>query len=500
MGYIDRRDFIKNVLFAATTNLVLCDGFTLAGSAAPPTNSKSLPKVTISRTDRCFMTKDARPFIPFGLTYYRPGTGWAPQVWKQFDAEATRKDFGRMKALEVNCVRVFLSYGSFYMDPGQLSTTGLAKFDQFLEMAEEAGIYVHVTGLSEWEGPPNWSPVAIEDERTLQALESFWRLFAEKYGSRNVILAYDLANEPSVGWNEAMKPAWNTWLQKRYKTQQELERAWSRANQLELGTVPVPLSVNAPGNREILDFQNFREELADEWTRRQAAAIKSVDPHALVTVGAIQWSIPSLLPIGPQYYSGFRPGRQAKYLDFLEMHFYPLVNGAYEYRNREEEAANLAYLEGIVRETARPGKPVILAEFGWYGGGKPNFDKGSHPFASEGQQARYCRQVVETSKGFVSGWMNWGFYDHPGAGDVSELTGLLTRDGKTKAWGKVFQDLAGKLNQRDLTPPRIGPRPNLDWDACVTSVQAGKEFRQAYLRAFLADEGLNSNEQHNWAI
>ena len=497
MEPMDRRDFIKTVLVATGTNLILCDGFTFGGSPALPTTSKGLPKVTISQTDRCFMTQDGRPFIPFGLTYYRPGTGWAPQVWKQFDAEATHKDFARMKALGVNCVRVFLSYGSFYMDPGQINATGLAKFDQFLEIAEEASIYVHVTGLSEWEGPPNWSPVAIEDERTLQALESFWKLFAARYSSRSVILAYDLANEPSVGWNKAMKPAWNAWLQKRYRTPQELAKTWGRAEQLEPGNVPVPLPINAPGNREILDFQNLREELADEWTRRQVAAIKSADPHALVTVGAIQWSVPSLLPTGPQDYSGFRPERQAKYLDFLEMHFYPLANGAYEYRNREEEAANLAYLEGIVREAARPGKPVVLAEFGWDGGGKLDYDSRSHPFASEDQQAQYCRKAVETSKGFVCGWLNWGFYDDPAARDVSELTGLLTSDGKTKAWGKVFQELAGKLNRQDLRTPRIGPRPELDWDACITSVQAGKEFRQAYLRAFLADEALNSKEQRN---
>ena len=27
-----------------------------------------------------------RPFMPIGVTYYRPGTGWAPQLWKKFDA------------------------------------------------------------------------------------------------------------------------------------------------------------------------------------------------------------------------------------------------------------------------------------------------------------------------------------------------------------------------------------------------------------------------------
>jgi hypothetical protein len=74
----------------------------------------------------------------------RPGTGWAPQVWKQFDADATRQDFVRMKELGVNCVRVFLSYGSFLMETNRLMAEGLAKFDQFLEIAEQAGIYVGI--------------------------------------------------------------------------------------------------------------------------------------------------------------------------------------------------------------------------------------------------------------------------------------------------------------------------------------------------------------------
>jgi hypothetical protein len=51
-----------------------------------------------------------------------------------------------MKEHGVNCVRVFISYGSFYNEPGVLNTNGLAKFDEFPAIAEEHGIYVHPTG------------------------------------------------------------------------------------------------------------------------------------------------------------------------------------------------------------------------------------------------------------------------------------------------------------------------------------------------------------------
>jgi hypothetical protein len=240
----------------------------------------------------------------------------------------------------------------------------------------------------------------------------------------------------------------------------------------------------------LLDFQSFREDIADEWTLRQVVAIKSADPQALVTVGLLQSSVPAQLWNSVGNYTGFRPARQAKFLDFLEIHFYPLARGAYEYQGREDEMANLSYLESIVREVARPGKPVVLAEFGWYGGKeKPKFDRGAHPQASEAQQAEYCRRVVETSAGSVVGWLNWGFYDHPEATDCSEFTGLLTASREPKAWGKTFQVLSKRLRGKVIPPAKVGARPELDWDACMTSTAAVKEFREKYLQDFLADKG-----------
>ena len=303
---------------------------------------------------------------------------------------------------------------------------------------------------------------------------------------RAVLFAYDLRNEPEIGWDgPAMVKKWNDWLGRKYGAGEKLAQAWSRTNQtFELGSVPVPKANDAPGNRELLDYQSFREDLADEWTRRQVAAIKTADARALVTVGLIQWSVPSLLP-GVRHYSGFRPERQAKLLDFLEIHFYPLDRGAYEYRSEEEEARNLAYLQSVVAEVAKPGKPVVVAEFGWYGGGKPRFDGGRHPFASEDQQAGWCRKLVETTAGTAVGWLNWGLYDQPEATDVSELTGLLTADGKLKAWGREFQKLARKFSGKRIPSGKKMPTPSLDWDACLTSTGAGNSFREQYYQALM---------------
>lgn len=415
-------------------------------------DAKELPKVQVAKNGAGFVTKNGKAFVPFGVTYYRPGTGWAPQVWKQFDAEATRKDFARMKELGVNCVRVFLSYGSFYHEPGVLDTNGMAKFDEFLAIAEDAGIYVHPTGPDMWEGPPSWPVGGIEDQQNLGRLEIFWKLFAARYRGRGVIFAYDLRNEPSVGWDT-------------------VGGAPSKKDGLK--------------DRELLDFQAKREYCADEWTRRQSAAIKSVDPKALVTVGMIQWSVPYLLPGSVANYSGFRPQHQAKYLDFLEIHFYPLEDGGYKYGGSKSEARNLAYLESLVREAKQPGKPLVLEEFGWYGGDKkPTFNGGQFPPATEEQQADYDRKAVETSSGFACGWLNWGFYDQPEANDCSQLTGLVTADGKTKEWGLAFQVLASDYRGKAIRPKKTGPRPKMDWDACLSSMEAEKAYGEKYFAAF----------------
>lgn len=455
---------------------------TLIAAEARP----GLPKVRVVPQRPTFQTESGRPFVPLGVNYYRPGTGWAPQLWKKFDAAATRQDFARMKELGVTCVRVFLTYGSFFMDEQTLLDDGLAKFDQLLAIAEEQGIYIHPTGPDHWEGLPAWAATdRIAEERVLQALENFWKLLAKRYRGRNVIFAYDLLNEPEVPWDTpALRAKWNTWLAARYGSAAQAAQAWQvPPEKLAWGQTPPPEAKDALASRQLLDYQAFREEVADAWTRRQVAAIKSADPDALVTVGLIQWSVPALLP-GVRHYAAFRPARQAKLLDFMEIHFYPLAQGFYDYVEPTAEIRNLAYLESVVREVAAPGLPVVVAEFGWYGGGRLTIDDGRHPKASEESQARWCRRAVETTRGLATGWLNWGFYDQPEARDVSQLTGLLTAQGNPKAWAREFQRLAQEMTGRALGPYEWPKRPALDWDRCVTSTQAGREFREAYYQAF----------------
>lgn len=454
-----------------TTAIALCLSLAsvLAGGGGI-SPAKSPPKIRVDRARHGFVDATGKAFVPFGVNYYRPGTGWAPQLWKQFDAAATRRDFALLKKHGANVVRVFVSYGSFYTAPGKLNPEGLAKFDQLLDLADAAGLYVHPTGPDHWEGVPPWlQELKVRDldgnDPVLQALENYWRWFATRYRGRSTIWAYDLKNEPAVGWDTPhLRTQWQVW----------------RTNHNQ-AIVPIPDRKSKSPSPNLADYQRFRESIAEKWVARQARAIRAADPAALVTVGLIQSSVPAQR-IKPDRYAAFRPAVIARHLDFMELHFYPVAQGAYQYQGAAAETANLAMLEAMARECAKPGLPLVIAEFGWYGGGaaKPGWNP-----ATEEQQAEWCRHLIATTAPLACGWLNWGMHDNPQSRDVSKLTGLFTADGKEKAWGRAFRELA----QRFQTQPPVfalPERPDLPWATCVASGEAMEAFQTTYLESFTA--------------
>jgi hypothetical protein len=428
------------------------------------------PRIRVDVAGHGFIDADGQRFMPCGVSYFRPGTGWAPQLWKRFDAEATRLDFQRMKHMGMNVVRVFVTFGSFFTEPGRLDPAGIAAFDRLLDLADEAGLYVHPTGPEGWEGMPEWTAklgdvfTNLGNEEGLAALEDWWRLFAGRYRGRSTIWAYDLRNEPAVAWDTPQsRTKWD---------------AWRSAHGQPVAPVP---DAKGPPSPVLADYQRFRESLAETWIARQAKSIHTAAPQALVTVGLLQWSVPAQR-IAVAQYSGFRPERIAPHLDFMELHFYPLAQGIYRYQDRAAEDANLAVLECMARECAQPGKPLVIAEFGWYGGGR--FEANGQP-ASEEQQAEWGRHLIEVTAPLACGWINWGLHDMPEATDVSRLTGLLTVAGDDKAWGRAFGPAVQQLRSHPIIHA-VPQRPDLPWESCTVDNDAMARFQASYLAAFLA--------------
>jgi len=402
-------------------------------------------------------------YIPFGTNYYDPHTGWAPKLWRRFDAEKVRHLFQVMSGMGVNCARVFLTAGSFQPAAEKIEEQALVKLDKLVEIARENSIRLILTGPDHWEGVPDyWKPDRFAGQAALKALENFWSIVAHRYRNEPAIFAWDLLNEPHMPWFvEQWQPKWNAWLQSTYDNRETLKAAWG--NELteadKWGNVAVPENRSDSGNPRLRDWQHFREYLADEWVRQQVEAIRRVDKSHLITVGYIQWSYPLVRPGNPDRYAAFNPRRQARWLDFVTIHFYPNLGSPFQ--SEENWQKNIGYLQGVLAY-CHTGKPVVLGEFGWYGGGAPQH----HPYLSELQQARWISKEIEASRSLADGWLSWPFADTPESRDISLFAGLVKDDLTLKEWGRTFKQLAANLPELKTSRPKL---PVTDFPLALTA-------------------------------
>lgn len=417
--------------------------------------------------------RGGKAFAPFGLNYYDPRTGWPPRLWKEFDPARVERHLEVAAGLGVNAIRVFLTAASFFPDGERLDREALAKFDRLLEIADRFGILVHPTGPDHWEGNPPWRRSDLfADPEALQAQAHFWRLFAERFRGDSRIFAFDLLNEPHVSWGgPAMEAAWRRW-------------AAARGAAPEGATVPPDAA--DPGSRRIAEHQAFRESLGERWVRVQVEAIRAGGSEHLVTVGLIQWSVPVLLA-RPGVYAALRPSKVVKYLDFLSIHFYPLDGDPLA--GPEEFDRNLAYLEFALRcvRAADPRKPVLVGEFGWYGGGSP---RGKEERSAE-EQVRWCRAAVLQGRGLAAGWLNWAYADTPASTDISRFSGLVAEDDAVKPWGEAFREFARDPESWRSAPAKPSGEPfAFRFDDAVADPASGTRQLRAYFERWKRERAL----------
>jgi hypothetical protein len=264
-------------------------------------------------------------------------------------------------------VRVFLDYrGS--VAPGQYGVAGphdtqgvygpvIDNLVDFLLRAAVRGIYTVVT-LNRW--PENDYFKSIFDQGQLPGIEGSNAFYLTPGGvaahaelSRRVVQAVADRNSNALTW----------------------VLAWELDNEIQLVTNLLPFSQTSgtvtTGDGKTYDLSDSAQRLAcmdsnfNHWVNESAAAIRAVDPQALVSVSvftnmAVQRSGPGPTPctLPCDVRAPPRPValRQGTTLSYVDVHAYPVGNYSF--------AADLASSEVNTPEFFRTRQPWLMGEFG----------------------------------------------------------------------------------------------------------------------------------------
>jgi len=425
----------------------------------------------------------AQTFTPWGCNYYDPETGWSPRLWEQFDPGRVGAHFDQIRSIGGNVVRVFSTVMNLMDGPDKVSAAGLAKMERMLALAGDRGLRVIWSGPSQWEGAPAWWQESTPFEAyirpdLLAAQQVAWRGLARAMRGHPALLAYELHNEPFAPWrpSPALSGQWAQWRP------QFAPRAPAAP---PCPTEPLQWDWSA-------DFQRFREHLAVEYVQRMTAAIRETDETHLITIGLHQKSAPfDWYP--PDPYAAFNPHQFAGLVDYTSVHFYPHhIFHPNLYRDPYETAAGMAetlwHARAVARYLHATGKPVVMEECGWYGGGSVLTANREQPARTEAEQTAWCTGLVEATRGDVCGWLFWPYRDTSSSLDASRHSGLFDAAGRQKDWGRAFARLSPKITA--AIPPRAAGTKTLSfsWEDLVTQPEAIKACRATYLEAFRRGE------------
>ena len=379
--------------------------------------------------------RGGKPFHCTGVNYFPSDVGWAPQLWRQFDAEKTRRHFALMEETGIRVARVFLTWASFLPERAKgLNPQAMERLRQTLRIAEEFGVLLHPTGPDHWEGGSDWMPSTAERDHfahpeVLETLAEFWAMLAGELKDCPNVFAWDLLNEPHMNENTAEQAGlWADW----------------RKMQPETARLPETYPVTLPENPDIREaYLRFRGQIARNWVKIQTDAIRAADPNHMVTVGLLWFTGTAY---GPGY--AFDPAFIDDLTDFTCLHYYPPAECGAD-PARYEQA--LDELELFIR-SYYTGKPVVLQEFGWYGTNEAFAGWGQEGFESQGEsvQADFMARLLRRTRGICSGWLPWGLLDVPQAKDLSKYSGLFTSEGLPKEYKKVYEGFCSDVAARGL--------------------------------------------------
>lgn len=218
--------------------------------------------------DGVYFTHSGRRFLPIGAHWVpaKAALQW-PIRWDPADIEA---DFAKMQDLGYNTVRFDLFWAWFEPHPGIYNPEAFRQLDFLVELAHRYAIYLHPTlfiggevGEAFWDVPWRHGRHPHADATMLRLQTDHAAELARRYQGEPAILAWDLTDEP---------PYW------------------------------------------IVNSQTS-DDMAINWTRLIAGAIRKNDPAHVLCVGTSMEDVAH----GP-----FRPDMLAEEVDFFSVHPYSI--------------------------------------------------------------------------------------------------------------------------------------------------------------------------------
>ena len=303
-----------------------------------------IERVRVADDGRGFvLARSGAAFTPWGFNYER--TDLLIEDYWDSDWPGVEKDFRDMRALGANVARIHLQLAKFMDGPDRPNCPALEKLARLLKLGEQTGLYLDLTGLACYRPAdvPKWyDPLTEHDRWAVQA--RFWEAVANVASSSDAVFCYDLMNEPIVAGGKRDK--------------------WYSGTLLGGFDFVQFIAIDQAGRP--------REQIARDWIRTLAPAIRKYDRSHLITVGLLPW-VPKW-----GHLSGFVPATVAPELDFISVHIYPAAG-------KQDEA--MTTLKQFVA-----GKPIVIEE--------------TFPLSCSVDE---LRQFLLASRGIACGWIGHYF-------------------------------------------------------------------------------------------
>jgi endo-1,4-beta-mannosidase len=388
----------------------------------------------------------SQPFT-LGVNYWprRKAMYW----WNDFDAGEVREEFGIIRGIGLNVVRLFLLWDDFQPQPDSVDKKVLANLISVADIAAQNNLGLDVTFFTGHMSGPNWSPRwllggPLPPHDWIRDVVSQGKVVQGGY--RNMfhdaiaLPAQELLLRTVVS---ALKDHPAVWM-------------WNLGNEPDLFAWPN-------------DYKAGRG-----WVRKMVDLIHEIDPMHPVTCGLHGDSL--------HRDNGLRIDQVFAETDVAVMHSYPMYT---EWARQPLDPDFVPFTCAVT--AALGGKPVLMEEFGgctaapgeesyimrWETHGRQR----EQFMASEEDLAEFLRLTLpKLQESGATGAMVWCFADYvPELWDLppckearhERFFGLVRPDGSLKPHAKVFQDFSA-------TKPQVKPIPeyaklSVDPDAFYSS-------------------------------